>query len=321
MILVTGGLGFIGSHTVRALLDLGQGCVLVQRRPAEVPADLAGEQVAVEQADITDLGALLRVGERHEITGIVHLAGSMPWPPSSEQPVEQARRAVGGLFNIVQAAQDWGVGRVGVASTIGVYAGIAGTGPLGAGEGPLREDMPVRMTAPHLIPTFKKIGEMLNDHLAGATGIEVVNYRISGTWGPRGHADPFFPAPAFVHAAVRGTRPDLSALVQPAHLEDSIDLCYVKDTARAIALLQLTDRLNHRTYNVASGRATTNAEVIAAIKQVVPDARIELPTGGTTEQNHLDITRLHQDTGYKPEYDTERAAADYIAWLRAGHQY
>jgi UDP-glucose 4-epimerase len=321
MILVTGGMGFIGSHTVRALVDQGEGCVLVQRRAAEVPADLAGKRVAVEQADITEANALREVGRRHEITGIVHLAGSMPWPPSPGQPVEQARKALGGLFNIVQAAQDWGVRRVSMASTIGVYAGIAGTGPLGAGEGPLTEDMPVRVTAPHLIPTFKKVGEMLNDHLAGVTGIDIVNHRISGTWGPRGHSDPFFPAPAFVHAAVRGTEPDLSTLVRPAHLEDSIDLCYVKDTARAIALLQLADRLNHRTYNIASGRATSNADIIAAIKQAVPDAQLELPTGGDARQNHLDITRLHEDTGYKPEYNTDRAVADYIAWLRAGNEY
>jgi UDP-glucose 4-epimerase len=94
----------------------------------------------------------------------------------------------------------------------------------------------------------------------------------------------------------------------------------VKDTGRAIALLQLADRLDHRTYNVASGRATTNAEVIAAIKKVVPDAPIELPTGGAGHRNHLDITRIQQDTGYRPAYDTERAAADYIAWLRAGNE-
>ncbi len=41
MILITGGLGFIGSHTTRALLDLGESCVLVQRRAPELPADLA----------------------------------------------------------------------------------------------------------------------------------------------------------------------------------------------------------------------------------------------------------------------------------------
>ncbi|HEV2782854.1 MAG TPA: NAD(P)-dependent oxidoreductase [Actinophytocola sp.] len=314
MILVTGGLGFIGTHTVRALLDLGEGCVLVQRRTAEVPAVLANPQVAVEQADVTDLTALLDVGTRHKITGIVHLAGSMPWPPSADQPIEDARKALGSLLNILQAAQTWGVSRVGVASTIGVYAGLPHAGPL-------REDMPLPMTSPHLIPTFKKIGELLTDHLAGATGIEIINYRISAIWGPGDpHGALFFAAPELVHAAARGTEPDLSTLVGPAHAEDSIDLCYVKDCGRAIALLQTTDRLNHRTYNVASGRATSNAEVIAAIRKAVPDARIDLPTGGTGRHNYLDITRIQQDTGYRPAYDTERAAADYIAWLRAGHE-
>jgi UDP-glucose 4-epimerase len=314
MILVTGGLGFIGSHTVRSLLDLGEGCVLIQRRAAGVPASMAGAQVAVEQADITDLTALLDVGTRHKITGIVHLAGSMPWPPSPDQPVEAARKALGGLFNIVDAARDWGVGRVGVASTIGVYQGVAA-------EGSLREDMRLPMTSAHLIPAFKKIGELLDDHLADATGIEIVNYRISAIWGPLGRAaDPFFPAPQLVHAAVRGTAPDLSLLRRPVYAEDAIDLCYVKDCGRGLALLQLADQLNHRTYNVASGRATTNAEVIAATKKVIPDAQIELPTGGTRQQNYLDITRIQQDTGYQPAYDTERAAADYIAWLRDGNE-
>ncbi len=314
MILVTGGLGFIGSHTVRALLDLGEGCVLVQRRNAETPASLAGADVAVERADITDLTALLDVGTRHKITGIVHLAGSMPWPPGSDQPVEGARKAIGGLLNVIEAAQEWGVARVGVASTIGVYGGITAEGPLG-------EDMPLPMTSGHVIPAFKKIGELLTDHLAGTTGIDIVNYRIAAIWGPLGRAaSPFVAVPQLVHAAVRGTEPDLSLLRFAPNTEDSIDLCYVKDCGRAIALLQLAGQLSHRTYNVASGRATTNAEITAAIKKVVPDARIELPTGGTGQRIYLDITRIQQDTGYRPAYDTERAVADYIAWLRAGNE-
>jgi UDP-glucose 4-epimerase len=316
MILITGGLGFIGSHTVQALLDAGEECVLVQRSHAEVPAGRFDAPVVVEQADATDLEALLAVGARHRITGVVHLAGSMPWPPSSEPPVQAARRSLGSLFNIVQAAQEWGVGRIALASTIGVYAGARD--PL---EGPLTEDMPLSMSAPHLIPTFKKVSELLGGHLADATGIDVVNLRISGTWGPLGHSpDPFFPAPQLVHAAARGRAPDLSGVGGRIHAEDSLDLCYVKDTGRAIASLVLADRLDHRTYNVASGRATTNAEVAAAIRQVVPDAQVDLPSGSGTPRAWLDITRLHQDTGYRPVWDTERAAADYIAWLRAGNE-
>lgn len=310
MILVTGGLGFIGSHTVRALLHLGEPCVVVQRRSRALPAILASEQVAVERADITDLAALLDVGARHKVTGIVHLAGSVPWPPTLDQPIDSARTAIGSLLNVLQAAQEWGVARVGVASTIGVYAGVTD-------DGALDEDVPLTMRSGHVIPAFKKIGELLTDYLAGTTGIEIINYRISAIWGPHGRASsPFFAAPQLIHAAALGRDLDLAPMRLPVYAEDSIDMCYVKDCGRAIAELQLADRLNHRTYNVASGYATTNAEVIAAVKKVVPEARIELPTGGSGQQNYLDITRIQQDTGYRPTYDTETAVADYIAWLR-----
>lgn len=70
---------------------------------------------------------------------------------------------------------------------------------------------------------------------------------------------------------------------------------------------------------MGAGRATTNAEVAEALKKAVPDARIDLPAGGGGPHMVFDIDRLRQDTGYRPEYDTERAAADYVAWLRAGN--
>jgi len=314
MILVTGGLGFIGLHTVRALLDLGESCVLVQRRAGGAPADLADEPVVVERVDILDQAALLDVGTRHKITGIVHLAGSVPWPPGADEPLAGARKAIDSLLNILRAAREWDVSRMSVASTIGVYGGLTSTGAWS-------EDALLPMTAGHAIPAFKKIGELLSDYLADAAGMDLINLRIGAIWGPGGRpTSPFFAVPQLVRAAIHGTAPDLSALYSPAHADDSIDLCYAKDCGRAIALLQLADRLDHRVYNVSSGRATTNAEFIAAIRKVIPDAAIDLPAGGTSEQNYLDITRMHEDTGYLPAYDTERAVADYIDWLRAGNE-
>jgi UDP-glucose 4-epimerase len=321
MILITGGLGFIGSHTAQAVLDLGESCVLVQRHDTALPGALAREldrRVFVEQADICDRRALAAVGEHHKITGIVHLAGSVPWPPGGFEPVDGARQAIASLLNVFQAARDWDVARVGVASTIGVYGGAVG-GP------PYREDALLPMTAGHLIPAFKKIGELLGDYIGGATGVEVINYRIAGIWGPRGRAvSPFFGAPQLVHAAVRGTPPDLSGLHAPAYAGDGLDLCYVKDCGRGIALLQLAGQLNHTTYNVASGRATSYGQIADAIRKVIPGARIGLPAGrnpdGPGHDYYLDITRIHADTGYQPGYDAERAVADYIAWLRAGNE-
>jgi UDP-glucose 4-epimerase len=131
----------------------------------------------------------------------------------------------------------------------------------------------------------------------------------------------FLAAPQLVHGAVHGTEPDFKA---PAYADDGMDMIYVKDCGRAIALLQLADQLNYRTYNVAAGQSTTNRALLSAIKHVVPGTRIELPDGrnpAAPEHNlYLDITRIHQDTGFQPAYDTERAVADYVAWLRAGNE-
>jgi len=127
-----------------------------------------------------------------------------------------------------------------------------------------------------------------------------------------------------VHAAARGTVPDFSALRSPAYAGDGFDMCYIKDCARAIALLQLARQLSYRTYNVASGRVLTNREIATAVKRLVPDARIELPEGQNPADSGrevwLDIGRLREDTGYQPAYDTEGAVADYITWLRDGHE-
>jgi nucleoside-diphosphate-sugar epimerase len=148
------------------------------------------------------------------------------------------------------------------------------------GHNPLREDLPLSMTAGHVIPAFKKIGELLSDHLADATGLEIYSFRIAAAWGPLGRSpSPFFAAPQLVHAAARGTAPDFSPPSSPAYADDGLDMCYVKDCGRAIALLQLAEQLRYRTYNVATGRATTNKELVATIKKLVPDAQIELPEG------------------------------------------
>ena len=238
----------------------------MQRRSGQVPPHLADLPVVAEQADVADLDSLRAIGERHEITGIVHLAG-YPAPRGTVGGIEATQGLLDGLLNIARVAAEWGVRRVSLASTLGVYGGIAHSGPL-------TEDLPVLLTAPHPIPRSKKIAELLGEQLGEATGAEFISLRISGTWGPLGHEDPFFAAPALIHAAASGKPLDLSGLLIPPHMGDGLDLCYVKDTGRAIALVQLAGHLQYRTYNIASGRVTTNAEVIAAIREAVPGVRL-----------------------------------------------
>jgi UDP-glucose 4-epimerase len=312
MILITGGLGFIGSHVTRALLDLGESCVLVQRRTSGPDGLIAGEEgtrVFIERADVADQGALRDIGDRHKVTGIVHLAGGFGLDASD--PIGGARRGTEGLLNVFQLAADQGVTRVGVASTIGVYDG--------PGDSPLREDLPLPLTAVHPIPAAKKVHELLADFVASATGLQIYLMRIGGAWGPLGRpASRFIAAPQLVHAAVQGR-----ALDRQPYAGDGTDLIYARDCGRAIALLQLAERLGHRTYNVASGHVTTNAELAAAIADVIPGARPALrdgrDPGGLGRDIYLDVSRLREDTGFEPRYDTPAAVADYVAWLRSGH--
>jgi len=127
-----------------------------------------------------------------------------------------------------------------------------------------------------------------------------------------------------VHAAVEGTTPNLTGVLGGANAQDGYDMCYVKDAARAIALLQVAETLHHRVYNVASGRATKNQDLVDAIARAIPDFQIALPSrSGEVLPSTLpyqDIRRLTQDTGYQPQYTTEQAIADYISWLRAGNE-
>ncbi|HEU5031981.1 MAG TPA: NAD(P)-dependent oxidoreductase [Spirillospora sp.] len=312
MILVTGGLGSIGSHTARALLDLGESVVLTAHRSTRPPEHLAGEpagRVAVEPLDATDETAFLDIGKRHEITGIVHLAaGRFDLP----DPVEYLRAESAALFNALKAAREWGVRRFSVASSIGVYVGVD--------ETPWREDAPLPAVAPHQIHAFKKTAELFTALAGDNAGFETVSLRIGTVWGPLGLPDsPFFALPRLLSAAVRGEDPDLTPPRPPAYADDATDLCYVKDCGRAIALLMVTERLNHRVCNVSSGRPVRYGDAVAAINAAVPGADITLPEGrdpGRPQAGYLDITRLSEDTGFRPEYDVERAVSDYAGWLR-----
>jgi UDP-glucose 4-epimerase len=206
------------------------------------------------------------------------------------------------------------VGRFSVASTIGVYAGVD--------EVPWREDASLPVVAAHQIPVFKKTAELFAELTGDSAGFDTVSLRIGTIWGPLGLPDtPFFALPRLLSAAVWGEDPDLTPPRPLAYAEDATDLCYVKDCGRAIALLMLAERLNHRIYNVSSGRLVGYSEVVDAINAAVPGANITLPEGRNPDRppdNYLDTTRLRADTGFRPEYDVERAVPDYVDWLR-GH--
>jgi nucleoside-diphosphate-sugar epimerase len=300
MILVTGGLGMIGAHTARALVDLGHEVVATAHRRTEVPSFLSG-RVAVESLDVTDRDAFLALAGRHEISDIVHLAGSIP----DEDPVGYFRTDTTGLLNALDAARTWGVRRFAVASSLGVY--------IGRTEIPWHEELALPTAElPHLIIAFKKAVEPLTTHSLQGSGVQPVVLRIGSTWGPLMDPEsPFNRIPPYISAVLRGEQPP------PLHADDGGDSCYAPDAGRAIALLISTETLRHDTYNVSSGRPATNRELANALEAITPGLRLDLlpgRQGGPGDDPYLDTTRLSRDTGFAPKFDVAAAVADYVAW-------
>lgn len=312
MILITGGMGFIGLHTARCLLDAGESVVLTQfraRREPQFIRDALGRSAIVESLDVADAGAVQSVFRRHPISGVVHLA--VP-ALRGVAPADEFRVNLLGLLNVLEAAREAGVRRVLLASSIAVYAGVP--------SGPFREETPLRMESGNSTEAFKKAFEVLGLHYGSQTGLDVIALRIAGIYGPLYHTMANLPS-RLTHAAVRGYEPDLAGgRGGIPYAEDESDMCYVKDCARGIQLLQLAPSLAYRVYNVGAGRATRNAELVAAVNAAVPGAQISIPEGRGPQARpsaYMDIGRIQQDTGYAPQYDVHKAIADYAGWLRS----
>ena len=81
----------------------------------------------------------------------------------------------------------------------------------------------------------------------------------------------------------------------------------------------MADKLSHRIYNIGNDRPMTYGEFVEAVKTVVPDAQVNLQPGRNPRYRanaYMDITRIKEDVGYQPQYDTKRAVEEYIEWLR-----
>jgi UDP-glucose 4-epimerase len=309
MILITGGLGFIGLHTARSLLDLGEQVVLTQYRVAREPGfikDELGKRAFVEQLDATDGDALMQIGKRHEITGIIHMAtpGLGALDAAGDYKVNMYS-----LLNCLEAAEAWGVKRLGIASSVTVYNGV--------NDGPFKEDMPLRTTPNNPVEAYKKAYEIISTHYALRTGLDIVLLRMGYVYGPLYHSMGSVMS-RLVHAAVKGVAPELRAEI---YADDAQDYCYVKDCGRAVALLQVAEGLQYQTYNIGGGTATSNKEIASALRRHFSRAELPMKAGASAPRKdpYMDLSRIKGEVGYKPEYDVDKAIDDYVAWLQAGN--
>ncbi len=308
-ILITGGTGFIGLHTARALLEAGHDVIATQFRVRRDPSFIAKELGGRLQREIVDITSPFGVNDvlrKHDVDGIIHLA--VPGVGASAlSPSEDYRTNMQSLINIFDAALTAGITRVIVASSITVYDGQP--------VGPYDESLPLPVASANATAAYKKAWEILAHHYAERTQLEIVSARIGYIYGPLYHSMHNVLA-RIVHSGVRGTD-----LVRPneAFADDAFDYCYVKDCANALMLLQTAPALSERIYNIGAGCATSIVEVLDAARAFAPGLAIDLRPGrrddahGST--NYMRIDAIRRDTGFAPAYDIRTGTADYAGWL------
>ncbi len=219
MILITGGLGFIGKNVAQALLAMGGSCILTRYQSDEVPDFLQkhiGSRVFIEKVDVTKIDELLALGEKHKVTGIIHLAGG--FASGELAPFEEIRSSMVSLANILQVGYQWKVKRVSVASALGVYAGVEGT--------TWREDQLLSLASSMPIEAFKKAGEVFTSYITNRVGIDCISMRFAAMYGPFYDTSRGSMPGRVVDAAVHGKVLNLEGIRGSTYADDGYDMLY-----------------------------------------------------------------------------------------------
>lgn len=328
-ILVTGGAGYIGSHTCVELLNAGHEVVVLDNLCNSAAESLNRVQQLTQksltfiQGDIRDAQLLDQVFQQHSIEAVIHFAGLKAVGESQQIPLAYFDNNIAGSISLVQAMQRAQVFKLVFSSSATVY-----------GENnpsPLNEEMPTGMPTNNYGYT-KLIVEQLLEKLSVADecwSIALLRYfnpvgaHKSGQIGedPQGIPNNLMP---FVTQVAVGRREKLSIF---GHDYDTVDGTGVRDYIHVVDLANahlcaLNNRLTAqgcRAWNIGTGNGISVLQVKDTFEQVNGVAiAFELAPRreGDVATCFADNTRAVQELGWQPQYGLEDMLADSWNWQK-----
>lgn len=276
-ILVTGGAGYIGSHTVVELLKLGKEVVIVDNLSNSSILvlvrieEITGKRPTFYELDVADKAALRSVFEKESIEAAIHFAGYKAVGESVEKPVMYYENNIMSTLALVEVMAEFGVKKIVFSSSATVY-GLNNPSPL-------VENMPTSATNPYGY-TKVMLEQILRDlevsdkewSVALLRYFNPIGAHESGLIGedPAGIPNNLMP---FIAQVAVGKRAELSVF---GNDYDTVDGTGVRDYIHVVdlalghikALEKISDTTGVYTYNLGSGQGTSVLELVQAFEKV-----------------------------------------------------
>jgi UDP-glucose 4-epimerase len=317
-VLVTGGAGFIGSHMVHLLNDVGEAVVVIDNLSTGFSAALP-ENVPLFIGDAADENLVEGVIAAHQVDAIIHFAGSIVVSDSMRDPLGYYRNNVQTTRNLLNAATRAGVNRFIFSSTAAVYGN--------PDQIPVREDAPTRPMSPY--GSSKLMTEIMLHDTAMAHGLNYVALRYFNVAGgdPQGRTG--LSTEGATHLlkvaveAATGQRAKLDVFGTDYPTPDGTcirDFIHVSDlvAAHGAALSYLREGGTPVTLNCGYGHGYSVREVIDAVRRIsgrnFPVQEAPRRPGDIMTMI-ADVGRIHATLNWTPIYDNlDTIVTHMLAW-------
>jgi len=329
-ILVTGGAGFIGSHTVVELMAAGYSPVIVDNLSNSAKSALAGiakisgGRPRFYAGNYQDPALMSRILKQEKIDGVIHFAAFKAVGESVEQPLAYYQNNVAGFINLVDLLLKNGVNQLVFSSSAAVY-----------GQPPVKkvtEETPTNPASPY--GWSKLMDEVIlgdacaaNPSLSGVAlrYFNVVGAHPSALIGERPKGRPQNLLPIIVDAC-QGKIPPFTVFGSNYPTPDGTclrDYIHVVDLAKAhVAALQKLESTKdgYYLYNLGSGRPTSVMELIKTFEKVngvkVP-YKLGPRRAGDPAAYYASPARANKELGWRTTKTTEDAVADAWRWAKS----
>lgn len=327
-VLLTGGAGYIGSHTAVALIERGYQPHLVDNFSNSSPgvlkrlATITGQSISCAHVDIRDEEAMTAILIDRRIDAVIHFAALKAVGESCENPLLYFDNNISGTIALLKAMQRSGVKRLVFSSSATVYGEPE--------QVPIPESAPLRVTNPYG-RTKLVMEELINDVAAADPSFAPVILRYFNPVGahpggligedPQGIPNNLMP---YLCQVATGRRPFLRVFGNDYPTCDGTgvrDYLHVVDLARAhVAALEHLLRLGQGcTLNLGTGRGVSVLELVRAFEQA---SHRKIPLhfvarrAGDVAACYADPSRAQALLGWRAEYGIEQMCADAWRWQR-----